>query len=83
MSAFRERVRDAQRACDVILGHRNAHLRFDMRLADTIDASGCGNPDTWRVWIESQDGTVLASGEGHNGVAALDVVIQKLKEKTT
>ena len=80
MSTFRERMREAQRQCDRLIGHRNARLRFDMRLADTIDPGGNGGDETWTVWIEA-DGIVLASATGCNGGIACDAMLQKIKEK--
>lgn len=81
MSAFRGRMLETQRECDRLLGNRNARLRFDMRLSDPIDVGGNGLADSWRVWVESADGTILASGQGNSGGNAYDALLAALKEK--
>ena len=72
---------EAQQQCDRLLGHRNARLRFDMRLADTVDIGGNGRPETWTVWIEAPGGLTLASGKGPSGSIAFDAMLDILREK--
>lgn len=83
MTAFRDRTIETQRQCDRLIGSRNARLRFDLQLADVMDVGGNSAPESWRVWVETPDGRVLASGTGYNGSVAFDAMLKKLKELRT
>ena len=71
---------ETQRECERLLGDRNARLRFDFRLSETVDVGGVSADGSWRVWVESPAG-VVASGIGANGSIAFDAMLEELREK--